>query len=154
MSETPDSSAKANKDTVLVNFDLEHLTEEEANAFDIELKKKIKDNPNCISNLLKQYDQIVADRKRIYPVIEVSNEELIDGKIWVITLLNRAGWIKSNSEGRRFIEQRAVSVRGLVFTSPGIVAVKDFFITEPEDIRIFDGDLLRCGKKYVAIVVN
>lgn len=44
------------------------------------------------------------------PSTEITEDELEDGKITVISLMTKAGMIKSNSEGRKLIQQNGISV--------------------------------------------
>ena len=68
------------------------------------------------------------------PTTEVEQSELEDGKITVLSLMIKAGMIKSNGEGRRLIQQGGISVNDEkisdVFTSVSADELKDSVIVK------------------------
>ncbi|AZR74892.1 tyrosine--tRNA ligase [Anoxybacter fermentans] len=74
------------------------------------------------------------------PKVEITDVDLEEGKIWIITLLTKANLVKSNSEGRRMIQQGAVSVDGEKITD-----IK-------AQIEPVDGMVIRVGKRRFAQV--
>ena len=68
------------------------------------------------------------------PTTEVEQSDLEDGKITVLSLMIKAGMIKSNGEGRRLIQQGGISVNDEkisdVFTSVSADALKDSVIVK------------------------
>lgn len=49
-------------------------------------------------------------------VVQINDNELEDGKIWIISLLTKAGLVQSSSESRRMVKQGAVSLDGKKIT--------------------------------------
>ena len=68
------------------------------------------------------------------PTTEVEQSDLEDGKITVLSLMIKAGMIKSNGEGRRLIQQGGISVNDEkisdVFTSVSADELKDSIIVK------------------------
>ena len=68
------------------------------------------------------------------PTTEVEQSELEDGKITVLSLMIKAGMIKSNGEGRRLIQQGGISVNDEkisdVFTAVSADELKDSIIVK------------------------
>ncbi|WP_293967696.1 tyrosine--tRNA ligase [uncultured Eubacterium sp.] len=68
------------------------------------------------------------------PTTEVEQSDLEDGKITVLSLMIKAGMIKSNGEGRRLIQQGGISVNDEkisdVFTSVSSDELKDSIIVK------------------------
>ncbi len=68
------------------------------------------------------------------PTTEVEQSDLEDGKITVLSLMIKAGMIKSNGEGRRLIQQGGISVNDEkisdVFTSVSADQLKDSVIVK------------------------
>ena len=68
------------------------------------------------------------------PTTEVEQSDLDDGKITVLSLMIKAGMIKSNGEGRRLIQQGGISVNDEkisdVFTSVSADELKDSVIVK------------------------
>ena len=68
------------------------------------------------------------------PTTEVKQSDLEDGKITVLSLMIKAGMIKSNGEGRRLIQQGGISVNDEkisdVFTSVSADELKDSVIVK------------------------
>ena len=68
------------------------------------------------------------------PTTEVQQSDLEDGKITVLSLMIKAGMIKSNGEGRRLIQQGGISVNDEkisdVFTSVSADELKDSVIVK------------------------
>jgi tyrosyl-tRNA synthetase len=63
-------------------------------------------------------------------------KQLFEGeRIWVIKILTYCGLAKTNSEGRRLIQQRAVRINDELVTSADL------------DIKISDGDIIQVGKR-------
>ena len=72
------------------------------------------------------------------PSTEIDESELEDGKITVLSMMIKAGLIKSNGEGRRLIQQGGVSVNG--------EKVADVFASVDTD-ALKDGVTVKKGKK-------
>ena len=68
------------------------------------------------------------------PTTEVEQSDLEDGKITVLSLMIKAGMIKSNGEGRRLIQQGGISVNdekiSYVFTAVSADELKDSVIVK------------------------
>ena len=68
------------------------------------------------------------------PTTEVEQSDLEDGKITVLSLMIKAGMIKSNGEGRRLIQQGGISVNDEkisdVFTTVSAEELKDSVIVK------------------------
>ena len=68
------------------------------------------------------------------PTTEVEQSDLDDGKITVLSLMIKAGMIKSNGEGRRLIQQGGISVNDEkitdVFTAVSVDELKDSVIVK------------------------
>ena len=72
------------------------------------------------------------------PSTQIDESELEDGKITVLSMMIKAGLIKSNGEGRRLIQQGGVSVNGEKIT--------DVFASVDAD-ALKDGVTVKKGKK-------
>jgi tyrosyl-tRNA synthetase len=72
------------------------------------------------------------------PVLEVPRADLQDGRIWIVDLMRRAGFVKSGGEARRLIGQGAVSLDG--------ERVED----ADAQVALEDGMVLRVGKRRFA----
>ncbi|MGN0621753.1 MAG: tyrosine--tRNA ligase [Porcipelethomonas sp.] len=76
------------------------------------------------------------------PTTEISEADLNDGKIGILTLLVKAGLASSNGEGRRLVQQ-------------GGVSVNDEKITDPSAQILIDGEIIiKKGKKVFHKVVK
>ncbi len=68
------------------------------------------------------------------PTTEIEQSDLEDGKITVLSLMIKAGMIKSNGEGRRLIQQGGISVNDEkitdVFTAVSVDELKDSVIVK------------------------
>ena len=70
----------------------------------------------------------------------ISPSDLKDGKIWLVKLITAAKFATSNSEARKLI-------------SAGAVSLDNEKITDPDaDVEAKEGQLLRVGKKRLAVV--
>ncbi len=78
------------------------------------------------------------------PTAELSKEDFKDGKIDIITMLQKSGLVPSRSEGRRAVEQGGVSVDGEKITDIG----KSYTAEE-----IGDGVVVKRGKKNFRKIV-
>lgn len=72
------------------------------------------------------------------PEIEISQEDLNDGKLWVVKLVSATGLVSSNSEARRLIRQGAVKVDNRKVGSID------------EDITVKSGLVVQIGKRRFA----
>lgn len=65
------------------------------------------------------------------PTVELTSDDLSDGKIGILTLLVKAGLASSNGEGRRLVQQGGISIDDVKKTDP-----QEFIeITEPIVVR-------------------
>jgi tyrosyl-tRNA synthetase len=71
------------------------------------------------------------------PEVTVKPAELQDGAFWIVKLLVRAGFAKSNGEARRLV-------------TGGGVSLDEVTVAEPGDVAIEDGQVLRAGKRRFA----
>lgn len=74
------------------------------------------------------------------PVIEITDADLEDGKIWIVTLISKGELVATNSEGRRMVKQGAVSLNDKKVTDMNAQIV-------PED-----GMVVKVGKRRFAQV--
>lgn len=65
----------------------------------------------------------------------IARKELVEGKLWIMKLLERTGVFQSKSEARRCLEQGGVYLNGERISEADV------------DIFLQDGDVLRVGKK-------
>lgn len=72
------------------------------------------------------------------PTTVVEDSDFEDGKVTVLSLMSKAGMIKSNSEGRKLIQQNGVSVND--------EKISDVFTAVTKD-DIADGLIIKKGKK-------
>ncbi|MBO5374981.1 MAG: tyrosine--tRNA ligase [Clostridia bacterium] len=72
------------------------------------------------------------------PTAQLSDEDFVDGKVDIITMLVKAGLVPSRSEGRRALEQGGITVDG--------EKVSDIKATYEKD-AVANGIVLRRGKK-------
>jgi tyrosyl-tRNA synthetase len=73
------------------------------------------------------------------PSAEITDEDLTDGAVDIITMLIKAGFVSSRGDGRRNVEQGGVSVND--------VKITDFKKTFTKDELSGDGLILKKGKK-------
>ena len=74
------------------------------------------------------------------PDVNVPNSLFKDGKIWIVRLLTHVNFAKSNREARTLVEQ-------------GAVILNDEQITEPIDLPLETGAILKVGRRFVRLVV-
>ena len=79
------------------------------------------------------------------PTTEITDEDLTDGNIDIISLLVKSGLVPTRSEGRRNVEQGGVTVDG--------EKVTDFKATFTRDDLTGDGMVIKRGKKKFQRVV-
>ena len=79
------------------------------------------------------------------PTTEITDEDLTDGNIDIISLLVKSGLVPTRSEGRRNVEQGGVTVDG--------EKVTDFKATFTRDDLTRDGMVIKRGKKKFQRVV-
>ncbi len=72
------------------------------------------------------------------PEINISNEDLEDGEMWIVKLVAATGLVDSNSQARRMIKQGAVRINGEKYTEIN------------NDIEINDEMVIQIGKKRYA----
>ncbi|NMB26060.1 MAG: tyrosine--tRNA ligase [Firmicutes bacterium] len=75
------------------------------------------------------------------PEIELSLDDLEDGKIWLPRLLAQAGLVSSNGEGRRLIQQGGVRIDGEIVDDPEL------------DWLAKSGTVVQIGKRRFARVI-
>jgi tyrosyl-tRNA synthetase len=78
----------------------------------------------------------------VIPERDVAPSEVVDGTIGVCKLLTLLGFVKSNGEARRLVEQGGVNV------GPDRTKVTDF----KASLTLGDGLIVRSGKKHIARV--
>ena len=79
------------------------------------------------------------------PTTELTDEDLTDGNIDIISLLVKSGLASTRSEGRRNVEQGGVTVDG--------EKVTDFKATFTKDALTGEGMVIKRGKKKFQRVV-
>lgn len=77
--------------------------------------------------------------------LRLSQNDLKEGKIWIVKLLRLAGFADTNAEGRRLVEQGGVRILRNGQTLP--------CENPDEDIEVKDDDLIRVGKRKFARIV-
>ena len=75
------------------------------------------------------------------PAVNVPNSLFKDGKIWIVRLLTHVNFAQSNREARTLVEQ-------------GAVILNDEKITEPIDLSLGTGAILKVGRRFVKLVVQ
>ncbi|WP_282706261.1 tyrosine--tRNA ligase [Fuchsiella alkaliacetigena] len=77
------------------------------------------------------------------PEIELSEDDLEDGELWIVKLVAATGLVDSNSQARRMIKQGAVSIDDQKYEQIN------------EDIAVTDGMIIQIGKRrFAKIVLN
>lgn len=79
------------------------------------------------------------------PTAELTEEDLVNGSIDILTMLVKSGLVPSKSEARRAVDQGGVAVDGDKVTDIKAVFAKDVFAGE--------GIVLRRGKKNFRKVI-
>ena len=74
------------------------------------------------------------------PVVEISKDQLEDGKFWIVKLVAATGYVDSNSQARRMIKQGAVYIDGERYEKI------DF------DLKLEDDMIVKIGKRRYAQV--
>jgi len=72
------------------------------------------------------------------PLTEINRAELKDGKIWIVNLLTRLGFVSSNSDARRSLVQGAVKINEIKIDDPN------------QEIDLEDGMIVQLGKRKFA----
>jgi len=83
-----------------------------------------------------EFERVFSDREipTDIPDIVVPPDALKDGKVWIVKLLNIAGFAPTNSEARRLVQQGAVTLDGERVGDP------------TAEIEVKDGQVLKVGK--------
>lgn len=91
-------------------------------------------------NAAAEFERVFAKHQipEDMPVLSLSSDDLKDGKIWVVTLMQKAGFVSSSSEGRRLAKQGAVRIDG------------ERVAGAQTDITVSDGAILQVGKRRFA----
>jgi tyrosyl-tRNA synthetase len=83
----------------------------------------------------------VEDLKELAVPVEISRNDLVDGRMWIVKLMVTAGFAASNGEARRLVRQGAVKENGAAVEA------------EDAEINISDGLLLQVGKRKIGRIV-
>ncbi|MDP6360291.1 MAG: tyrosine--tRNA ligase [Planctomycetota bacterium] len=75
------------------------------------------------------------------PALSLSSDDLEDGNIWIVKLVNAAGFASSNGEARRLVQQGGVSIDGEAIKDPAA------------QVAPADGAVLKVGKRRFAKIV-
>lgn len=83
-----------------------------------------------------EFERVFSDREIPTDIaeIEVPEDAIKDGKVWIVKLLTLAGFALTNSEARRLIQQGAVTFDGERIGDPAA------------EIEVKDGQILKVGK--------
>ncbi len=83
-----------------------------------------------------EFERVFSQREipEEIPDIVLGPEDLVDGRIWIVKLLVKAGMAPSNSEARRLVQQGAVTIGGQKITDPLV------------NIAPSNGQVIRAGK--------
>ncbi|MDH7602500.1 MAG: tyrosine--tRNA ligase [Armatimonadota bacterium] len=109
----------------------------------MEVKKRLAREIVTIYHSAEAAAEAQAEFERVFsqretpeemPDIVLSPEDLVDGTIWIVRLLVKAGMAPSNSEARRLVQQGAVTIDGKKITEPSA------------NISPVDGQVVRAGK--------
>ena len=76
------------------------------------------------------------------PQVMVTDDDVSEGSIGLLTLMVKAGMTTSNAEARRLVQQGAVKLNDIALHDP------------KEHVSVQDGDVLRCGKRRFVRVVR
>ena len=87
----------------------------------------------------RRFAEVFAEGKvpEDMPVVEVAVADLAEGRIWIIDLLRRAGFVQSGGEARRLVSQGGVSMDGV--RVDGVDA----------HVEVKDGAVLKVGKRRI-----
>jgi len=72
------------------------------------------------------------------PEVEISEDELEDGELWIVKIVAATGMVDSNSEARRMIKQGAVSIDDKKYEKINL------------DLEVKDGMIVQIGKRRYA----
>ena len=72
------------------------------------------------------------------PVVEISQDQLEDGELWIVKLVAATGHVDSNSQARRMIKQGAVYIDGERYDKINL------------DLELKDGMIVKIGKRRYA----
>jgi len=106
----------------------------------IELAKRIVNQfhpPGAAESAAEEFARVFSQKElpEDIPEYKVPTELLTDGKVWVVKLLSLAGMVNSNAEGRRMIQQNAVTLDGERVTDVNL------------EIEPADGAIIQVGKR-------
>jgi len=90
-----------------------------------------------------EFDKVFAQGELPSDIAEVAvpGSELQDGMIWVVKLMQMAGFVPSNGEGRRLVRSGGVKYDGAVLAD------------EMAQVTVKGGEILQVGKRRVAKMV-
>lgn len=99
--------------------------------------------PQAAEAAARHFDRVVREKQLPEDIAEVrlAPDQLEDGRIWIVRLLQVAGLVPSASEGRRLIRQGAVRIDGDVVTDDNL------------DWTPVPGAVIQVGKRRFARIV-
>ncbi|MBP6963154.1 MAG: tyrosine--tRNA ligase [Armatimonadetes bacterium] len=91
---------------------------------------------DAASQAQAEFERVFSEREvpTDIPEIEVPQDAIKDGKVWIVKLLIVAGFAPTNSEARRLVQQGAVTLDGEKIGDPAA------------EIEVRDGRILKVGK--------
>ena len=97
-------------------------------------------NPAEAEKAATEFERVFAKHQipEDMPVLSLSSHDLKDGKIWVVKLMQKAGFVSSSSEGRRLAKEGAVRIDGEKVSGA------------QADVVVSDGAILQVGKRRFA----
>jgi tyrosyl-tRNA synthetase len=93
-------------------------------------------NAEAAREAQSEFERVFSEREipTDIPEIEIPEDAIKDGKVWIVKLLSLAGFAPTNSEARRLIQQGAVTLDGERIGDP------------TAEIEVRDGQILKVGK--------
>ncbi len=101
-------------------------------------------NAEAASQAQAEFEHVFSDREipTDIPEIDIPEDAIKDGKVWVVKLLSIAGFAPTNSEARRLVQQGAVTLDGEKISDASA------------ELALEDGQILKVGKlKFGKIVL-
>ncbi|MDO8886123.1 tyrosine--tRNA ligase [Candidatus Oleimmundimicrobium sp.] len=88
----------------------------------------------------KEFDTVFKEKSlpSNIPEVKLAPQLFKDGRIWIVQLIKEAGFVKTNGEAKRLIEQGGVKLNNEVIEAADV------------DLKINNGDILQIGKRRFA----
>ncbi|MFW6118765.1 MAG: tyrosine--tRNA ligase [Planctomycetota bacterium] len=101
-------------------------------------------SPEAAQQASDEFNRVFREGKlpEDMPEVAIPNDDMEDGRVWIVRLLRLAGWASSNGEARRLVQQGGVRL--------GPPDALEELADPTADVRVEDGMVLNVGKRRYA----